>query len=204
MLPSSDERAPQRAAIVVSADFDDEMRGIGDLANGSAVAELMERLVELGHRRFYHVAGSMQFASARGRKQTYLETIERLGLHSVGVYDGNWSGESGVEAVFALPEDELPTAIIAANDLVAAGVINGLHRRGLQVPEDVSVTGWDKNPVGQFLPPALTTVEVDLERLGRDAMQRLIGTVRGEEVTLSDSPLNQVVWRDSIGPVTRR
>jgi LacI family transcriptional regulator len=203
LLPDGEARLPKDAAIVVSADFDDEMRGIGDLANGAAVAELIERLAELGHERFFHVGGSMQFASARGRQQVYLETIERLGLHSVGVYDGDWSGESGVDAVLSLSDGDLPTAIIAANDLVATGVMNGLQRRGLRVPEDVSVTGWDNNPVCQFLTPSLTTVDVDLERLGSNAMLKLISVVRGEELTISEAPLNHVVWRDSVGPAKR-
>lgn len=198
LLPSSERSLPDGAAIVVSADFDDEMRGIGELADGSLVAELMRRLVELGHRRFYHVAGSLQFASARGRKQSYLNAIERLGVESLGVFDGDWSGESGVAAIHALKEGSVPIAVIAANDLVASGVIRGATERGWSVPGDISVTGWDNNSVGQFLSPSLTTVDVDLERLGHNAMVRLIGALRGEEVQPPVTPLNRIIWGESV------
>jgi DNA-binding LacI/PurR family transcriptional regulator len=203
VLPSGQGLLPTDAPIVVSADFDDEMRGIGELADGSPVAAIIEHLVALGHRRFYHVAGSLQFASARARKQTYLDTVERLGLESLGVFDGDWSGESGVTAVLSLPAGCAPVAVIAANDLVAAGVIRGAAERGWSVPGDVSVTGWDNNPIGSFLSPPLATVDLDLERIGRNAMTRLTAMLRGEEPILESTPLNRIIWRDSVGKPSR-
>lgn len=201
---SSEERLRRGATVVVSADFDDEMRTVGELAEGTPIARIMQRLAELGHRRFLHVAGDLQFASARGRKQTYLDTVERLGLESVGVYDGDWSGESGVEAIRSLPAGPRPTAVIAANDLVAAGVLRGAKDHGWDVPGDLSVTGWDNYPVGPFLSPSLTTVETDLFRLGGNAMKRLIATLRGESPELSDEPLSRIIWRESTGPCQDR
>ncbi|MDT0342644.1 LacI family DNA-binding transcriptional regulator [Streptomyces litchfieldiae] len=193
-----EDRLPHGAAIVVSADFDDEMRGIGELADASPVIEMIERLAELGHRRFLHVAGDLQFASARSRKAAYLETVARLGLESVGVVDGDWSGDSGVAAIRALDAERMPTAVIAANDCVAAGVIRGAKDRGLDVPGDLSVTGWDNNDICQYLPPSLTTVHVDLEGLGRNAMLRLVKAINGLDLEPSPHPLNTVIWRESV------
>ncbi|MEE2048648.1 substrate-binding domain-containing protein, partial [Nocardiopsis tropica] len=127
-----------------------------------------------------------------------------LGLESHGVVDGDWSAESGRDAVRSLAEDSGVTAVIAANDVVAAGVVRGALERGWGVPDDLSVTGWDNNPVGAYLSPALTTVDVDRERLGRDAMERLVASVRGTEPALSDGPLNRIVWRESTGPAPLR
>jgi DNA-binding LacI/PurR family transcriptional regulator len=200
ILPSTEEAVPKTSAVVVSADFDDEMRGIGELADASPVSTMIEHLVELGHRRFLHVAGAQSFASARGRKQTYLNTIERLGLESVGVVDGDWSGESGMAAIHDLGPRQRPTAVIAANDLVASGVVRGAVQRGWSVPDDLSVTGWDNDPVGMFLAPSLTTVDIDLERLGRDAMTRLIAAIRGTRAETSPESLHTVIWRESTGP----
>lgn len=183
--------------VVVSEDFDDEMRGIGDLADAAPVSELITRLAELGHRRFFHVSGAAQFASARSRATMFLESVERLGLESAGVHEGDWSGESGIAAVHSLPSHRPPTAIIAANDLVAAGVMRGAAERGWDVPGDVSVTGWDNNQIGLFMTPALTTVDVSLEQIGARAMTRLIGTLRNEEPVFGDGPLNHVIWRES-------
>ncbi|MFC3994415.1 LacI family DNA-binding transcriptional regulator [Nocardiopsis sediminis] len=196
----SDRRRPESAAVVVSADYDDEMRGIGEIADGSILGELVEGLATAGHRRFLHVAGAGHFASARGRRTTYLETVERLGLESHGVADGDWSAESGREAVRALPEGCGVTAVLAANDVVAAGAVRGALERGWSVPGDLSVTGWDDSPVGAYLSPALTTVEVDLERLGGAAMDRLIAAVRGAEPAPRLTALNRIIWRESTGP----
>ncbi|MDX6283089.1 MAG: hypothetical protein QOH03_4160 [Kribbellaceae bacterium] len=197
LLPSVRTRLQQTTTVVVSADFDDEMRGIGALANGTPVRELIEGLAELGHEQFFHVAGSQQFASARARRQVYLDTVAQLGLRSVGVFDGDWSGTSGVDAVHSLADRDRPTAVIAANDLVAAGVIRGALQRGWKVPEDLSVTGWDNELIGRFLTPSLTTVDVDLEGLGRGAMTKLMAGINGTEPPAEGDDLFKIVWRES-------
>lgn len=193
------ERMPAATTVVIAAELDDEMRGIGELADGSAMADIIERLAASGHRRFFHVAGARDFASARARREIYLATVDRLGLESVGVFDGDWSGESGVAAVATLPDDAPPLAILAANDLVAAGVLAAVTARGWRVPAEVSVTGWDDVATAPFLVPALTSVAIDLERIGSDAMRRLLAAMRGEEPELDDGPTSRVVWRASTG-----
>lgn len=211
--PESEHRFPDRAAIVVSADYDDEFHGVGELADGSPVAELVERLAELGHRRFLHVTGSLDFASARGRRDVFVETIERLGLGPALIHEGDWSPEAGRAAVLALPERDHATAVIAGSDPVAAGVVQGARERGWSIPGDLSVTGWDNNLLGAYLQPTLTTVQVDHRKLGRAAMARLVATLRaqpGPERTQPESepalppsaqgPLNTIIWRESTGP----
>ena len=197
LVSSERTRLQQSTTVVVSADFDDEMRGIGALANGAPVRELIEGLAELGHEQFFHVAGDQEFASARARRQTYLDTVAELGLRSVGVYDGDWSGTSGVEAVHSLSERGRPTAVIAANDLVAAGVIRGAIERGWTVPGDLSVTGWDNELIGQFVTPSLTTVDVDLEGLGHSAMTKLMARLSDTGPPTEGEYLFKLVWRES-------
>ncbi|WP_338899631.1 LacI family DNA-binding transcriptional regulator [Streptomyces sp. TG1A-60] len=197
VLPTVQSRLHQRTTVVISADFDDEMRGIGELADGTPVVRMIERLAALGHSRFLHVAGDAQFASARARRQSYLDTVERLGLESVGIFDGDWSGDSGIEAIRSLPSRSRPTAVIAANDLVAAGVVRGARERGWEVPGDVSVTGWDNVGVGQFMTPSLTTVDVDLERLGSKAMAKLIAGLLDTAPAAKEETLFRIIWRES-------
>ncbi|MFT4210836.1 MAG: LacI family DNA-binding transcriptional regulator [Microbacterium sp.] len=198
----ADRDLPTDTVVVVSSSFDDEMRGTGELTDATPVVEFIERLAELGHRRFYHVAGDAGFPSARARAAAFTESVERLGLESLGVYAGDWSGESGVAAVRAIRAGTEPTAIIAANDVAAAGVMRGAAERGWSIPGDISVTGWDNNPMDPFLSPSLTTVDVNLERIGGNAMARLIGLLRDEEAEISDVPLNHIIWRESTGPVS--
>lgn len=197
ILPSVEERLPRDAALVVSADFDDRMRSVGELSDAAPVYELVEGLAELGHRRLFHVAGNLEFASARARRAAYLDAVERFGLESVGVHDGDYRAESGVEAVRSLRAGRLPTAVVAASDAVAAGVVRGARDRGLEVPRDLSVTGWDDLEVARFMPPSLTTVHVDLQGLGRRAMIRLVKALSGVELAPPTLPLNQVIWRES-------
>ncbi len=207
--PESEHRFPDRAAIVVSADYDDEFRGVGELADGSPVAELVERLAELGHRRFLHLTGALDFASARGRRDVFVDTVERLGLGPALVHEGDWSAEAARAAVLALPEKDHPTAIIAASDVGAAGVVLAARERGWSIPGDLSVTGWDNNQLGAYLEPTLTTVHVDHRKLGRAAMARLVATLRAESgptpkaepgTPSSEGPLNTIIWRGSTGP----
>lgn len=206
VLPEVQSRLQQTTTIVVSDSFDDEMRGTGALANAWPVEQMIERLAEMGHERFFHVAGSDQFASARARKRAYLDTTGRLGLHSVGVFDGDWSGTSGRDAIRSLKASDLPTAVIAANDLVAAGVLRGATERGWNVPADLSVTGWDNDALGQFMVPSITTVDVDLEGIGLNAMRKLIAELGGQDAPTEEQEIFELMWRESTdaAPTIRR
>lgn len=198
--PESQDHHADGAVVVVSADYDDRARGIGELADGAPVVELMEHLHELGHRRFAHITGALGFASARGRRATFLETMERFGLEDPVVIEGGWSEEHGRRAVEAMDEATRPTAIIAGNDLAAAGAIAAATARGWRVPEDLSVTGWDNFPLSALLTPSLTTVDVDRRQLGSNGMDRLIAALEGREPQQSGTDLNTVIWRGSTGP----
>ena len=103
-------------------------------------------------------------------------------------------------AVETIRSGEEPTAIIAANDLVATGVLRAARKRGWDVPGAVSVTGWDNAAGSEFLLPSLTTVDVNLERVGSNAMARLIARLSDEAVALDARPINRVIWRESTGP----
>jgi DNA-binding LacI/PurR family transcriptional regulator len=131
----------------------------------------------------------------------YLETIARLGLHSHAVIDCDWQAERARQAILDLPADSGVTAVIAANDVLAVGAMSAAVLRNWQVPRDVSVTGWDNNPVGAAMTPSLTTVSVDHMALGRRATRRLLATLRGEQAPEDHQPLSTVIWRSSTGPV---
>ncbi|NYI07441.1 LacI family DNA-binding transcriptional regulator [Allostreptomyces psammosilenae] len=200
-LPGLSERSMSGATpIVISADYDDQMRSIGELADASTTAEIIERLARQGHRRFLHIAGDYAHTSARRRRQVYLETIERLALESYGVADCAWLAESARRAVLDLPADCGVTAVVCANDVLAAGAIRGAVERGWRVPHDLSVTGWDDNALGAAMMPSLTTVSVDHERLGRRAIRRLLAVLRGQPEPEEHERITSVVWRESTAP----
>lgn len=178
-------------------EFDDAMHMAGALTDARPVAEMIAHLAEQGHRRFLHIAGPQDFPSAQSRRRAYLDTVARLGLESIGVIDGDWSGRSGETAIEGLPTDAPPLAVIAANDVVATGAIRAAIRRGWKLPDDVAVTGWDDHPQSAFLVPSLTSVSQDRERLGAYSMHRLIAAVRGGEPPTKPDGLLSVIWRES-------
>lgn len=192
--------------LVVVDELDDAMRGIGELSDATPVLEFLRELCALGHRRFLHVTGDLDFASARARRDSYLTGVESLDVEDVGVVEGDWSSASGYDAIAGVDTARAPTAVIAANDVVAGGVVQGARGRGWKVPQDLSVTGWDNLPLSGLLSPALTTVDVDHEGVGARAMQRLLNRLSDGEPSAPSSPkpVNTPIWRDSTGPVAGR
>lgn len=195
----------RRVPIVESYTYDEKLHGLGELADATEVREIIQYLAGLGHRTFLHVAGSQSYTSGRNRKSVYLETIERLGLRSVGVVDGNWTAQSGFDAITGLPADCGVTAVVAANDVVAMGVVRAALSRGWSVPGDLSVFGWDDEEIGRFATPSLSTVAVDREAQGRDAIHRLLAEIRGEEPPEpSTRTINRLIYRESTAPPPHR
>jgi LacI family transcriptional regulator len=201
-LASLGDHAPEISdtALVILADYDDELRGLGALADGAACGDVVRRLAALGHTDFLHVAGPSSFASARNRRRTFLDTVSQLSVRGL-VAEGDWSGRSGYDAVMALPDGTTVTAVVAANDRVATGVIRAALERDWRVPEDLSVFGWDDAEMGRYGTPSLSTVAIDRERQGREAMARLIAQLRGEDPPAVDgTSLHTVIERESTGP----
>lgn len=194
-----------RVPIVESSAYDDKLHDFAEFADAGVVREIIEYLVALGHRAFLHVSGDLEnFASARNRKSVYLETIERLGLESAGAIDGDWSAQCGYDAIGALPADTSVTAVVAANDVIAMGVIRGALERGWSVPGDLSVFGWNDDEMGRFTTPSLSTVAVDREAQGRALIHRLVAEIRDEPAPAPPTRINRLIFRESTAPPTRQ
>jgi DNA-binding LacI/PurR family transcriptional regulator len=188
--------------VLAATAFDEQMHSVGELADAGLLEVFVRTLFAAGHRRFVHVAGSQEYSSARARRDTYLACVESLGAESLGVLGGEWSAESGRQAVLALPDDAPPVAVIAANDNLAVGVLRGAAERGWSVPGDVVVTGWDNPEFSAYTMPSLTTVDVDFQAAGRHAMQLLVAALRGDDPPPRGSALHRIVWRESTGNVS--
>jgi LacI family repressor for deo operon, udp, cdd, tsx, nupC, and nupG len=193
-------------SIVIFSDYDEKLRGLGDLADGAACGQVVHTLADLGHTQFLHLAGTQDYASARNRRKTFLDTIDQLGLSGT-IINGDWMGQSGYDAVMGLPVDTPITAVVAANDYMAMGAVRAALSRGWQVPGDLSVFGWDDHEFCRFTTPSLSTVAIDRERQGREAMERLMALIRGAEPPLPNrNSLHTVIPRESIGhvPIKRK
>ncbi|MCK2220332.1 LacI family transcriptional regulator [Actinomadura sp. ATCC 31491] len=201
LSPLALDPAGSPVPLVVTGDYDDHLRGVNELADASPVAEIIDYLAGLGHRVFLHIAGAQDFASARNRRRVYEDTIARRGLTSYSVAPGDWSPQSGYDAVRALPDGCGVTAVVAANDHVAMGAVRAALDRGWRVPGDLSVFGWDDEELGRFATPSLSTVAVDREVQGREAVARLIAEVRGEPAPEPPArSINRIIIRETAGP----
>ncbi|HEY0187095.1 MAG TPA: LacI family DNA-binding transcriptional regulator [Cellulomonas sp.] len=191
------------AVVVLSDAFDDRLRVTGDLLGADPLRRIVTALAEQGQRRFVHLAGDPGYSSARGRRDAYLETVARLGLTDLGVYECGWSGDRALAAVRSLPDDLPPVAIIAGSDVLATAAVRECLARGWRVPQDAGVTGWDDLPTSAFQSPSLTTVRVDFGALGEWAMRSLVARVRGEAAPAELAGIQDIVWRESTPPLPR-
>jgi len=191
---------------VIDGVYDDKMRSLGAFADASSTADLVRHLADLGHQRLVHVTGPPEWASARGRRAVYEATVAELGLESSAVVEGDWSTRSGWEAATRVIAGSGATAVVAASDQMAFGVITGLQSTGVEIPRDVSVCGWDDWEIGRYFRPTLTTVSVNRERQGRHTVRRLLALLRGEPSVgpMDAAELNRVILRESTGPAPAR
>jgi LacI family transcriptional regulator len=174
---------PRRVPVVLlNDDGTDERHHSLRIDNRRGARLAVAHLIELGHRAVAFLGGPMGNADAAERLAGYREALLAGGLALDGHLElsGDFGEESGLLAgakVTALIPR--PTAIFAANDAMAIGCLAALRERGLRVPEDVSLVGFDDVPIARYLTPALTTVQVPIAELGRQAMALLLAAVDG-------------------------
>jgi len=138
-----------------------------------------EHLLSLGHRTVWHVAGPRDWIEAQERVEGWRASLSDAGVAAPPLLRGDWSPASGHRASLDLLSRSGVTAVFVANDQMAAGLLNGLHRHGVRVPEDVSVVGFDDIPEAEFLIPPLTTVRQDLAAVGRLGVRLLVEQIEG-------------------------
>jgi LacI family transcriptional regulator len=165
-----------------------------------AGAEAANYLESLGHREFGLITGPRRYRSSIERGGGFMEGLSKRGIELPAdcTYEGGYTFESGVAgAEYLLAKSPRPTAIFACNDEMAAGVYKAAMRRGLSIPGDLSVVGYDDSPLASQLWPALTTIHSPTRDLGRQAANMLLGIGSGAVGDTSVAVTPRLVVRDS-------
>jgi LacI family transcriptional regulator len=153
--------------------------------NYGGAGAMMRHLHALGHTRIAFVCGPQQNADARERLRGYRHAMRGLQASSLRAleYTGNFTEVSGFAAGEKIVGSKsLPTAVFAANDSMAVGVLASLAAAGIKVPQSVSVVGFDDIPIARYVAPPLTTMRVDIAELGRRAFALLLDAISDSRV----------------------
>lgn len=168
---------PGMPVVVSDSRFVGHHAAVGsDQIGGSRSA--VEHLLGLGHPTVHHLAGPADSAPAVQREETWQETLRRAGRPVPPVLRGDWTPQSGYALGAQIADDPSVTAVYSANDEMAAGLMRALHERGVRVPDDVSVVGFDDAALTEFLWPPLTTVRQDFRTIGSELVRLLLAQVR--------------------------
>ncbi|WP_425957142.1 LacI family DNA-binding transcriptional regulator [Xylanimonas sp. McL0601] len=174
-----------------------------DCDNIEGARAATRHLIELGHTRIAHVRGRTDLESARLREQGYRESLAAAGipfdpeLVRDGGYRAAWATDAARE-LLTLPDR--PTAVFAANDLSAFGVMEVARELGLRIPHDLSIVGFDDIPEAASATPRLTTIAQPLQEMGARAVNMLIALLEGRETEAHVQLPSSLVVRKSTAP----
>ncbi|MDQ2584131.1 LacI family transcriptional regulator [Saccharothrix yanglingensis] len=158
-------------------------------------------LLEAGHRTVWHVSGPPDWFDSAGRIRGWRSALETAGLEVPPVVPADWSAASGYRAGQMLARMPEVTAIFAANDHLALGILRAMSERGRTVPHDVSVVGFDDVPEAAYFIPPLTTIRPDFDAVARETLGLLLAQVGDGEVGASQRTIApSLVTRDSVAP----
>lgn len=182
-----------------------EIEGVScvKMDNVQAAKEITEYLIGLGHKDIGFIKGPPRHSSSERRFTGYKDALAAHGiaLNPNWIAEGDFSFKSGVEAAMqVLGEGTRPSAVFASNDDMAAGVVSVAGRKGISVPDDLSVVGFDDTPLAKILWPQLTTVKQPIYDMGHRAAELLIKPRKDEERRKSYCLEHDLIIRDSTAP----
>jgi DNA-binding LacI/PurR family transcriptional regulator len=157
-------------------------------------------LIALGHREIVHVAGPEDSMDATERVRGWSAALADRGLVARPPLIGDWSPGSGYRHGLALAESIDFTAVFSANDQMALGIMHALGTRGVSIPGDVSIVGFDDIPEAEHFTPPLTTVRQDFGELGRTVMSTLLEVILDEFLEEAPHPIPKLIERESAAP----
>jgi DNA-binding LacI/PurR family transcriptional regulator len=163
-----------------------------------------QHLLDAGHRTVWHIAGPAEWYDAAGRIKGWRQTLQAAGAEVPPLLAADWTAAAGYSAgqmVARMPE---VTAVFAANDHLALGLLRALHERGRRVPHDLSVVGFDDVPEAAYFIPPLTTVRPDFDAVAQAGLDLLLAQMTDEETVPGRIVIAPtLITRDSVAPPAR-
>jgi DNA-binding LacI/PurR family transcriptional regulator len=183
--------------------FDGEFANSVNIDDRAGAVLAVEHLVKLGHSRIGFVNGPQGWASSRDRFLGYKDVLEKYSIpfDPELVQEGNWEVQSGNQAACRLMQiPDKPTAIFAANDLMALGAIYGIQKSGFKVPDNVAVVGYDDQDFAGFSNPTITTVRSPAFEMGKLAAKLILDRLENQTEMLDPIKVpGTLVIRESCG-----
>jgi len=171
--PALDALPDDIPAVVVEATPDSDVAAVAvDQIAGARIAT--QHLLDLGHRTVAHISGPPDWTEARRRVEGWRSTLEQAGAEVPAVLVGDWSARSGYDAGCVLAELPEITAVFAANDNTALGLLRAMSERGRSVPEHLSVVGYDDIAEAAFFTPPLTSIRQNFAEMGRRSVELIL------------------------------
>lgn len=171
--------------------------------NINSISDLVTKLIELGHTKigFIHADRNSFVGNERFAGYIIGQVVNHIDYNPNYVYYGDFSEESGFKAAEFFSKTDV-TAVVCTCDLIAIGLIRGLEQKGLEVPNDISVTGYDDIDIAKYYKPSLTTIKQDLDLIGEKAfalLTNLIMNRSSQRIVIN----GEIIIRNSIGPKLR-
>jgi LacI family transcriptional regulator len=166
--------------VLINANYDGAHYDTLDVDNFAGAFKMTEHLLALGHREIRMIRGADGHRDASEREAGFRAALIAAGVVDIDgwIVPGEFTEASGFRAAQEiLAQPVQPTAIFAANDSMAVGVLSALREAGVRVPEDVAVVGFDDIPIAEYVSPPLTTVRVSVAALGARAVERLFDSL---------------------------
>ncbi|MEJ3653665.1 LacI family DNA-binding transcriptional regulator [Actinomycetes bacterium KLBMP 9759] len=194
------------ATVMVNRGTDPPMFPLVTGDDTAGITAVVDHLAELGHRRVAHLAGPVSLSTGLARTKAYLSAVAAHRIPPAVVETTTYSAPAGFDAMRKLLDaaDPLPTAVVAANDLIALGALRAIRAHGLSCPDDISLTGFNDMPFLDELSPPLTSVRVPQYELGTESARLLLEQIDGGPAVAKTLTLPvRLVLRGSTAPPSR-
>jgi DNA-binding LacI/PurR family transcriptional regulator len=193
---------PTHTPLVVANTAPTDEYVVVDTDQWRGAAEATRHLLNMGHKTVHLILGPHQSHSSNNRRDAWRRALEEAGAPVPEIVQGDWSTQSGYLAGQELADNPEVTAVFALNDQMALGALRAFHERGIKVPGDISIVGFDDIEEAHSFWPPLTTVRQDFGKVGETCMKLLLLAIDGQDAGVKSTLVQpELIVRGSSGPV---